>query len=286
MRIKISTDSTADIPVSLRQALNINVVGFPLMVGGREYIDGYEITPEDLYPHLDHDEKLPTHAQLPPFTYVEMFERFRKEGYDALIHTTVNAKGSGTYQTALQAREMFYEEHPEAKGSFEIHIIDSATYSMVYGYGVMQMARMAMDGKGVQEILDFMGDWLEHVRVMFVPMNLKCVRKSGRVSAAAALLGDAMGLKPIITFENGDSRILAKVRGQKKVIATVVDKVKREKKPGTTYVVARGCSDELSAQFKAACEAAIGEAPALEFRLGCIISINTGSDVFGILYRV
>ena len=286
MRIKISTDSVADIPVSLREALNINVVGLPLMVAGKEYLDGYEITPVDLYPHLDNDEKLPTHAQLPPFAYVEMFERFRKAGYTDLIHTTVNAKGSGTYQTVLQAREMFYEEHPEAKDEYKIHIIDSRTYSMVYGYGVVQAAKMAIDGSTADEILAFMEDWLENVRVMFVPMNLKCVRKSGRVSAAAALIGDAMGLKPIITFENGESKILAKVRGQKKVIATVVDKVKKEKKPGTTYVVARGCSDELSAQFKAACEAAIGEAPALEFRLGCIISINTGSDVLGVLYRV
>lgn len=286
MRIKISTDSVADIPVSLREALNINVVGLPLMVGGREYMDGYDITPEDLYPHLDQDEKLPTHAQLPPFAYVEVFERFWKKGYTDLIHTTVNAKGSGTYQTALQAKEMFYEEHPEARENYKIHIIDSRTYSMVYGYGVVQMAKMAIDGCSAKEIIAFMQDWLENVRVMFVPMNLKCVRKSGRVSAAAALLGDAMGLKPIITFENGDSKILAKVRGQKKVISTVVEKVKKEKKPGTTYVVARGCSDELSEQFKAACEAAIGEAPALEFRLGCIISINTGSDVFGVLYRV
>lgn len=286
MRIKISTDSTADIPVSLRQALNINVIGLPLMVGGREYLDGYDITPEDLYPHLDHDEKLPTHAQLPPFAYMEMFERFWKEGYSDLIHTTVNSKGSGTYQTALQARDMFYDEHPEAREAYHIHIVDSMTYSMVYGYGVMQMAKMAMNGSNVDEILAFMKDWLENVRVMFVPMSLKCVRKSGRVSAAAALIGDAMGLKPIITFENGESKILAKIRGQKKVISAVVDKVKKEKKPGTSYVVARGCSDELSAQFKAACEAAIGESPALEFRLGCIISINTGSDVLGVLYRV
>jgi len=286
MGIKISTDSTADIPLALREELNINVVGLPLMINGKEYLDGYDITPQDIYAHLDKDEKLPTHAQLPPFVYVEMFERFWREGYSELIHVTINAKGSATYQTTLQAREMFFEANPEARENYRIHIIDSRTYSMVYGWAVIEAARMSKADKPSDEIIAFIEDWLENVRVMFVPMSLRCVRKSGRVTAAAALIGDAMGLKPVITFEDGESKILAKVRGQKKVIAHVIDKVCRERRPGTPYAIARGSSDALAVQFRSACEAAIGEKPVVEYPLGCIISINTGSDVLGILYRV
>ena len=94
-----------------------------------------------------------------------------------------------------------------------IHIIDSKTYSMAYGMPVIRAAQMVKEGATVEEILSEINDWLENVGVLFVPLNLKFVKKSGRVSAAAAFVGDALGLKPIITFEDGDSKVLNKIRG-------------------------------------------------------------------------
>lgn len=285
MRIKISTDSTADIPVELREQLNIEVLPLTILAGDKEFRDGYDITPEAFWPYLENDDKLPTSAQVNPYLYTQLFEKCFEEGYTDLIHTTLNSHGSATWQGCVNARTMFYEEHPEAKGTFNIHIIDSKTYSIVYGAGVIEAARMAQKGATPAEIIAAIEDWLGHARVLVIPMNLKCVRKSGRISGAAALIGDAMGIKPVITFENGDTKTVAKIRGKKKAASTLVDMCAKERKPGTRYHIAYGCDKVEHALFRDLCLRTLGEEPELEVNLGCIISINIGPDYLGILYR-
>lgn len=285
MRIKISTDSTADIPVAIREQLDIEVLPLTILAGDKEFRDGYDITPEDFWPYLENDEKLPTSAQVNPYLYTKLFEKCFEEGYTDLIHTTLNSHASATWQGCMNARTMFYEEHPEAQGKFNIHIIDSKTYSIVYGAGVIEGARMAKNGASPEEIIAAIEDWLQHARVLVIPMNLKCVRKSGRISGAAALIGDAMGIKPVITFEDGDTKTVLKIRGKKKAASTLVDMCKKEKKSGTRYHIAYGCDKVEHATFRDLCLRTLGEEPELEVNLGCIISINIGPDYLGILYR-
>ena len=69
---------------------------------------------------------------------------YKRQGYTDLIHTSINSKGSATYQNAIQAREEFYEDHPQTKESFHIHIIDSRNYTMSYGWAVVEGAKMEM----------------------------------------------------------------------------------------------------------------------------------------------
>lgn len=285
MRIRISTDSTADIPVSLREELNIEVLPLTILAGDREFRDGYDITPAEFYAYLETDDKLPSSAQVNPYLYSRLFEESWRAGYTDLIHTSLNSRASSTWQGAMNARSLFYEDHPEAKDSFRIHIIDSQTYSIVYGWAVIEAARMARDGSSPEEIIAFIKDWLAHARVLVIPMNLKCVRRSGRISSAAALIGDAMGIKPVITFENGETKTLAKIRGKKKAAATLVEMCRQGRRPGTPYHIAYGIDEAEHQHFRDLCVQTLGDEPVLEVPLGCIISINIGPDYLGILYR-
>lgn len=88
------------------------------------------------------------------------------------------------------------EDHPEARDAFSIRVIDSHTYTMCYGYPVAEGARMAAAGASVEEIAAYIQDWVDHVRVLFVPFDLKFAKKSGRVSAAAALWERPWGSSP------------------------------------------------------------------------------------------
>ena len=184
----------------------------------------------------------------------------------------------------MLSRDLFYEEHPEAKEQLAIHIIDSKTYSMAYGMAVVEAAQMAQNGASVEEIKAHIADWVENTRPMFVPLNLKCVKKSGRISPAAAFVGDAIGLKPLITFEDGDAKILSKVRGESKAIAALVDICKKERRPGTSYSLVYGKNIPAFEALKKAC-ADFDQPPMAEYNVGCIIGINTGPDMIGILYR-
>lgn len=284
-KIKISTDSTADIPKTLCEEGNITVLPLTVLHEDKEYRDGIDITPQAFYEILDTAKQLPVSAQVSTALYLELFEKTWKEGYTDLIHVTINSKGSGTYQAGELSRELFFEEHPEAKDQLTIHLIDSKTYSMAYGIPVLESARMAREGSTTEEILSYLADWLAHARPMFVPLNLKCVKKSGRVSPAAAFVGDAIGLKPLITFEDGEAKILSKARGEANAIAALVERWVSERRPGTNYALVHGSNLEALERLRDACSLVMERPPVAEYPVGCVIGINTGPNMVGILYR-
>ena len=285
-RIKFTTDSASDIPSALREELNIQVLPFPIAMGDKELNDGFDFTPEEFYDMLLSAPAIPTHAQLNPYVFTEMFEQAWAEGYTDLIHTSINSKGSATCSNAFQARGEFYRDHPEAEGTFHIHIIDALNYTMGYGWAVVQGARMAAGGATPQTVVDFIQDWVDHVQVVFVPLDLRFAKKSGRVSAAAAFVGEALGLKPIMTFVNGESRILAKIRGEKAVTAKLVDMCKNERREGTPYLLIQGGNAEQSGKLLDLCRQELGEEPAMAYQIGGVIAINAGPNLIGVIYRV
>jgi len=283
-KIKISTDSTSDISLELRQELNISMLPIMLITENGEYRDAIDITPEEFYPVLAATDKLPSSSAVTPYLYTELYEETYKAGYTDQIHVTINAKGSGTHQNAILARDMFYQEHPEAKEDFRIHIIDSMTYSMGYGLPVIEAAKMAKNGESVASILAMIEDFLAHSRILVIPLDLKCVKKSGRVSAAAAFVGDAIGLKPIITFENGESKILEKVRGEKAALKRIVEMFHEEYVPGKPFTIAKAANAEAAASLRAAVQSELNTDTLTDFFLGCIISLNIGQNAVGIVY--
>ena len=124
-----------------------------------------------------------------------------------------------------------------------------------------------------------------HTRPVFIPLNLRCVKKSGRISPAAAFVGDAIGLKPLITFEDGDAKIIDKARGERKSISALVERCMKERRPGTNYAIVYGCNTEALEHLKEACAQVMDKPPIAEYQVGCVISINTGPNMIGILYR-
>ena len=284
-KIKISTDSTADIPQSFCEELNISVLPLTVVADEKEYRDGVDITPQEFYRIIDASKKLPVSSQVASVLYTELFKETWKAGYTDLIQVTINSKGSGTYQAAVLSRDLFYEEHPEAREQLSIHIIDSQTYSMAYGIGVIEGAQLVRQGASVAEVIAHIEEWLAHTRPLFVPLNLRCVKKSGRISPAAAFAGDAIGLKPLITFEEGEAKIIGKVRGERKAIAALVEQCQKERRPGTNYALVYGSNQEAFGALKEACAQIMDQPPIAEYPVGCVIAINTGPDMIGILYR-
>lgn len=283
--IKFLTDSAADIPAELVRELNIEVLPFPIALEDREIRDGVDYQPEEFYQVLLSQQKIPTHAQLTPFVFEECYQQAYDAGYTHLIYTSINAKASSTYCNALQARESFYEENPKAREKFTISVIDGGAYTMAYGWAVVQGARMAAAGEKPDKIEAFMRDWIAHARILFVPLDLRFAKKSGRVSAAAAFMGDALGLKPIMTFENGESKVLNKVRGEKNVVPTLISMCQKGRKKNAPYFLIRGSSPEMAGKLRGACLQELKEEPEMEYFIGGVISINAGPNVVGMIYR-
>jgi DegV family protein with EDD domain len=156
---------------------------------------------------------------------------------------------------------------------------------MGYGWAVVEGARMANNGASPDEIEAYIRDWTEHVRILFVPFDLKFAKKSGRISAAAAFVGEALGLKPIMTFEDGQSQVVTKVRGEKNVIPTLLELCKKDREENTPYMVIRADRPDQADLLFQACAQEFGQPASLEYYIGAIISINAGPNFTGLIYR-
>lgn len=117
------------------------------------------------------------------------------------------------------AKNEFFEEHPEYAGKGTIQIFDGVGYSGQYGYPVVQAAKMAEEGKTVDEITAYLSDILPKRRIYFGIYGLKYAAKSGRIPSAAALVGDALGVKPIMKIWANEIVTAFKCRGEKKLLA-------------------------------------------------------------------
>lgn len=280
-KIKFITDSASDISEQDERALGIHVIPFPVTFGEKTLLSRVDFDNDHFYEMLEAAPEIPTTSQITVYQYGELFEAAFNDGYTDVINTTINSEGSGTYNSACLAAQMFFEGHPDAEGSFRIHNLDGQSYSCGYGYPVAEGARMARDGKAVEEILAFMNDWMENSVVYFVPYTLKYAGKSGRIPSAAAFVGELVGLKPIMRIHDHAIVTDDKVRGEKKIIPTVTAKVKADIRPGSPYVIVCGLNPADGDALERALTDALGYPPAGRTQIGAAIAINAGPRVVG-----
>ncbi len=283
MSIKLITDSASDIPASLEKELDINVLSFPIAVDGKSYMDRVDFDNETFYKMQIEAEKIPTHAQITQIRFVEAFEEAVAEGYDEIICVIINAKGSGTFLAAQMAKNEFDEAHKD--DGYRVTVLDSTTYTMVYGYAVVEAAKMAKKGVSYDEIVAFIQDWCKTAEVYFAPYSLEFVKKSGRVSCAAAFAGELLGLRPIFTFIDGEAKTIAKVRGDKNVIPKLVEIAKERRIPQTPYFTLRGSLPDRADELDGLMEKAMGQESYGSFYIGATISINAGPNLVAIVVK-
>ena len=284
-KIQFITDSASDVSAQDEQELGIRVLPFPVSFGDKSYISRVDFDNDKFYEMLEAAPEIPTTSQITVYEFGEIFDAAYAEGYTDVINTTINSAGSGTYNSACLAAQMFYEFHPEAKNVFRIHNLDGASYTCAYGYAVVEGARMARDGKAVDEILAFMNDWLEHCVIYFVPYTLKYAGKSGRIPSAAAFVGELVGLKPIMRIYDHVIVTNDKVRGEKKIIPTVTKKAQADMLSGSPYVIIYGSCPEDADAMETAMTAALGYPPVGRCQIGAAIAINAGPHVVGVCFH-
>lgn len=163
-RIKMMTDSASDLPRQSAQELGIDIIPIPIAVDGQGYLEGVDFTPREFYSIMQSAKEIPTTSQISPVTYCEYYYRAYQEGYTDVILVGISSTASATYLRAKDGVELFFDNCPDAKGKINIHIVDSKTFSLGYGYPVMQAAKMSREGKTVEEILTFcrtgLKDWI------------------------------------------------------------------------------------------------------------------------------
>lgn len=284
-KIKIMTDSASDIPAELEAEYSIRILPFPVTVGDSGYLERVDFSNHEFYDMLTAATKIPTTAQITTLQFYEEFKAIQKEGYQEVIYISINGKASSTHGNALMARTQFFDKYPALAGAFKIHIVDSATYSAAYGYPVVEAAKKALKGSSSTEIISYLEDWFDSVEIYFAPYTLEFVKKSGRVPVAAAFVGELIGLRPIISIIDGETKIEEKVRGDKAIIPTLLKYAKAGIVPKTPYMLVKGLLEAEAEELFDKSSKELGYPAACNHYVGASISINAGPKVVGIIIK-
>lgn len=213
-KVAIVTDSTAYLPPELIREYSIEVVPLHLIWGEKTYLDGVDITPKEFYERLATAKELPTTSQPSPAAFKAVYDRLLAAGYDVLsIH--ISSKLSGTMDSAIQAKAML----PGAR----IEIVDSLSTSMGMGFAVVEAARAAARGASLEECKAIAERGLRNVSVFFLVNTLEFLHRGGRIGGAAAFLGTALNLKPILELRDGRIEAIEKVRTISKATDRLLD---------------------------------------------------------------
>jgi DegV family protein with EDD domain len=196
MAVKIVTDSGADLPHEIIEALDITVVPLYIYFGQEAYRDGVDISPDELYKRLVEGTVHPTTTQPMPVDFEKVYSELLLET-DEIVSIHISSKVSGTYNSAVQGKEMV-----QKKGTIEV--IDSYSISMGLGLIIMAAARIAQAGGTLQQVLDETRKAMQNTRLLAVLDTLKYLLAGGRITKARATIGSILNVKPVLTLQDGE----------------------------------------------------------------------------------
>lgn len=276
-KIKIITDSTSDLPRSMAEKYDIEVLPLTIFFDKDEYRDWIDIAPNAFFERMRNSEKLPTTSQVNPNSFKEKYELFLKD-YDHIISVHLSSDASGTYNSAVIAREMVGED--------KITVIDTRNYTYGFGQMVIEAAEMAREGKTKEEIIDRINYLIDNVKTLFVVDTLEYLKKGGRLSATKATIGTLLNLKPILTVDNGKIVAIDKARGMKKALKRIVEIMQEQGADLNGQKVKLGHADNLEhlRDFEAVIEETYGKFEMEEFEIGCVIGVYCGPGTVVIHY--
>lgn len=275
------TDSASDISYADEQKYSISVIPFPITLGDKSYTSRVDFDNEQFFTLMAQHDEIPKTAQITPFQFQQIYLREAKAGVTDLILVLINSKGSATYDNSLQAINLFFEEYPQYKEVLHIHSFDGMGYNALYGSPVVHAAQMCDDGASVEEILQYLTEILPRRQIYFGIYDLKYAAKSGRIPTAAAFLGSALKLKPVMKIFDHSITTAAKCRGERKLVEKVVEMSMADMEPGTPYELVYGNDTSCLEELRHLMVQKLGYEPAAVYQIGAAVAANSGPRVVG-----
>lgn len=276
-KIKIVTDSTADLPVSLLAQYDIHVIPLKVIFEDKIYREGLDITVQEFYSKLAQAKQLPTTSQPSPGEFQELYEKLTEDG-SSVISIHISAKMSGTLQSAQMAKSNLPDR--------DIRIIDSKLVTIALGMIVIAAAKAVKDNKTIDEVEKIAYEVASKVNIFFIVDSFENLQKGGRIGKATALLGTVLNIKPILTVEDGVVAPFEKIRGKGKAIERIISLLQEYSKINSLNYLAVFHADALNdavnlheklvAQIKP-CENFIGD-------IGAVVGTHAGPGTMGIIF--
>ncbi len=276
--IKILSDSTCDLSKELVERYDLGIIPLYVRLGDKEYLDGVNITPEELYKWSDEHGETPKTAA----PSVEDISKYLDpNGSDEYIIFTISSSMSASFNNVRLAAE-------DLEMSDRVYVIDSANLSTGIGLLVLYAAELKKAGKSAKEIVQEIENTKGKVRASFVVDTLVYLHRGGRCSGLAALLGTALKLHPRIAVADGAMHPEKKYRGSSKRF--VLDYVKdmeadlKNARPERVFITHSGCDREIVESVRDYLSSLGIFNEILETRAGGVVSSHCGPGTLGVLF--
>lgn len=276
-RIKILSDSTCDLTPALLQKYDITLTPLTVVKDGKPFRDGVDITPADIFAHVDGGGALCSTSAVSEYEYATFFSRYAPD-YDAVVQITIGSGFSACYQNACLA----------AQGFDNVFVVDSENLSSGQGLLVMEAVRLAEAGQSGEDIARALRELAPKVEASFLVERLDYLYKGGRCSAVAALGANLLGLKPCIEVSGGKMGVCKKYRGS---FESAVRQYVRERlegrediRPALAFVTHPAAPESV---VRAALDTAAQYGSfdqVIETHAGCTVSCHCGPHTLGILF--
>ena len=226
--IRILIDSSADYTAEEAKKHNLELVSINITMGGKNYLDGVELTRDEFYDLLVTSEEFPMTAQPSPQEFLDIFEDAKEKG-DQLIYLSLSSGLSGTFQSATLAKSMAEYD--------EIYLVDTLSATRAIRLMAEYACKLRDEGKDAATIAAALEEFKSRVVIYAAIDTLEYLSKGGRLSKTAAAVGELANLKPIITVtQEGKMAVPAKALGRNKALSTLV-KLVTEKEIDTTFPI-------------------------------------------------
>ena len=208
-RVAIVTDSTAYLPDEVVQEHGIRVVPLQVVIGGTSYDEGSGVSSATVADALRAWTPVST-SRPGPFAFLSVYEQAAEEGYTSAVSLHLSSDMSGTYESAVMgARD----------APIPVRVVDSRSLGMGLGFAVVTAAELAARGATLDEVTAAAEKRVAAAGVVFYVDTLEYLRRGGRIGAAAAFLGSALAIKPLLHLVDGHIEPLEKVRTSGRAIA-------------------------------------------------------------------
>ena len=218
MTVRIVTDSVSDIPPSVARANDITVVPLYVAIGGETYRDGVDITADDFYARLEGISRLPTTSQPSVADFQGIYRRLLEQGHQ-MVSIHVSAKLSGTFNSALQARESL-------GGESQIEIVDSQLAGGAMALLVLSGARWAREMSDHRQVARRVSQSIGGNQGFVLVDTLKYLQMGGRIGKAQAFVDGVLQFKPILSIRNGETHPVERPRTRRRAMTRLVELVR------------------------------------------------------------
>ena len=277
MTVAVVTDSTAYLPTGMASAHGIHVVPLKVTLGQREGRDGVDVGPAEVTEALSDPDATIGTSRPAPAEFAAKYRELLAGGATGVVSVHLSRRLSGTWEAARVAAD---EVDPSL-----VRVVDSRSTGMGLGFAVLAAAGAALDGSAGHVVEAAAAEVAARTRVFFCVDSLEHLRRGGRIGAAAAWLGSALAVKPVLHVTDGLIEPLEKVRTLARATTRLVELAERAAGQGAAQLAVHhlGAPERAKELARRLADQLPAARPCLLSEVGAVLGAHAGPGLLGVV---